>query len=390
MIELKQRIHYHLSIECVDRLFSHEHQRHMKDRQDKRTDSLIAAIIQAEDNVQECHEAFNEELHQQSAELTGKQIDLLYRRFKAIDRKLRDQHQLRIQSLLLQAYSSTIDSGEAIESSPSFVTTFVSYSPSLIMDAAAAAVHSFTAEQIQLLNRGPTYRAPCQINASSSSSSQLKEQLQQHYRSFQHDLNLVLNKFQVNPARSMFIHKEIKETYMTLFSLPLLASSSSPSTATAAAALHRRALYEKQVINSIRKQIQARNLILRRTADQNNVFYLGNRAIFEEKAHQWMSNTTNAVFEECHTIDDTQLQATQDYLMKVNKDINAEFDILFPNRKTHRDVLNKIWIETTTNVITKIQLPYLYFLPHVSTEVNTFEFNVDFTFLLSLYAFVEQ
>jgi len=373
---LKQRIHYHLSIESIDNsswnkhvLRSHydynDQQRQLRGIQEKRTDSLIACIIQAEDNIREHKQAFDEEMEQQSGELTGKQIDLLFRRFKLIEKKLRYQYNLRIQSLLSQSYFNGV-ANETNNNSSSIaaagvVATSTSYSPSMIIDTKTS--HHLTDEQIQLLNRGPTYVPPCQIYVSSSSSnSSLNEQLQKQYKSFQHDLNILLNKFQVNTARSMFIHKEIKDTYMNLFSVPL-----------SSATLHRRALYEKQLIDSIRKQMQIHDLILRRTADQSNTFYLGNRTLFEEKANKFMNTavTTGDLFELCHTIDETNLQATQDYLMKINKEINAEFEVLFPNKKIHKNILDKIWIETATT--SKSQLPYLYFLPDISiTEVINF------------------
>ncbi len=123
--------------------------------------------------------------------------------------------------------------------------------------------------------------------------------------------------------------------------------------------LHQRVLYEKQLVQSIRENLKANNLILRRLANQRNVFYLGNMQDFNEKANEYMTKTD--VLELCEIIDETNLQKTHEYLNQVIKSINSELETIFQNKKIYKDLLEKLYIDTA-----KVQLSYLYFLPDVS------------------------
>ncbi|CAF5065237.1 unnamed protein product, partial [Rotaria magnacalcarata] len=70
-----------------------------------------------------------------------------------------------------------------------------------------------------------------------------------------------------------------------------------------------RAHYEQQLIATIRKDLKTFDLILRRTHDQRNVFYLGDRKSFEIVSNQFMLETD--LFEIDMTIDKENVQATR-------------------------------------------------------------------------------
>jgi len=95
--------------------------------------------------------------------------------------------------------------------------------------------------------------------------------------------------------------------------------------------LHQRALYEKQLVQSIREHLKANNLILLRLANQRNVVYLGNIEDFKEKANEYMTKTD--VFELCEIIDETNLQKTHEYLNQMIKSINSKLETIFQNKK---------------------------------------------------------
>ncbi|CAF4805660.1 unnamed protein product, partial [Rotaria socialis] len=52
--------------------------------------------------------------------------------------------------------------------------------------------------------------------------------------------------------------------------------------------IEQRGLHKKHLVQSIRFAFDKQNLILRRTADNKNTFYLGNRKEFEAKANDYL------------------------------------------------------------------------------------------------------
>ncbi|CAF2924731.1 unnamed protein product [Rotaria sp. Silwood2] len=178
----------------------------------------------------------------------------------------------------------------------------------------------------------------------------MNEIIQKQYKSLQHDLNILFAKCEVNVALSTFIRNEIKKLFIRIFSISLPNS------------LRERALCEKQLVQSIREHLKAYDLILRRTADQRNVFYLANKNEFEEKTNEYMTKTD--IFELCHSIDEKNLQVTRDYLTTKMKSMNEQLQTIFCG-KQYKDIQKKLYI-----TIDKVELPYLYFLPDVSLKSN--------------------
>jgi hypothetical protein len=339
-------------------------QQQQQQQQEQLTDSMIAAIIGAEDTIREYRQLFDEaslqlyvmydKQKQQDIELT----QLIYRRLKIIDKKLHSTYTFRINSFLRNDYYHDDDNGsgggndgdseDRIDDQLKF-----SFLPSLIIDKSLhqQQQQQLTTEQLKLLNRGPTYVSPCQMYVASSFVS-MNEILDKQFTLLKHHLNILSVKFHINLSQSMFIQKEIKELFMNLFSKPL------PSP------LYQRALYEKQLIESIRQHLKMNHLILRRTANQQNLFYLGPMKDFQDKANEYMSSKANDIFEVNEVIDPTNLQSIQEYLVKLVKSMNCQFESIFTNKTKHRDFLNKLFITD----MTQIQLPYLYFLPDVSAS----------------------
>ncbi|CAF1671653.1 unnamed protein product, partial [Rotaria magnacalcarata] len=150
----------------------------------------------------------------------------------------------------------------------------IGFSSSLIIDG----IHQFSDKELQLLNRGPTYVPPCQISISSSDQS-IDDVVKKKYAPLKHQLSYLFSKYHINIALSMEIEQKISDQFTDLFSVPI------PSN------LQQRALYEKHLLQSIRYSLNANNLILRRTADNMNTFYLGNLQEFETKAYDYLSKS---------------------------------------------------------------------------------------------------
>ena len=228
----------------------------------------------------------------------------------------------------------------------------VHFSPTVIINTSVH--YQLTDEQLNLLNRGPTYIPPCQMYVSSSYTS-IHDMIQKQYKSLQHELNILFAKHDINSSQSMFLNQKIKDEFINIFFLTLPSS------------LYQRALYEKQLVDSIRQHLKVNHLILRRTADQRNVFYLGNQKEFDQKANEFMMKAVD-IFEMTEIVDPNNLQQTYENLNKMIRSMNSHMEKIFQHRKNiYKDLLGKLIITET-----KVQIPYLYFLPDLSKVKSSF------------------
>ncbi|CAF1515850.1 unnamed protein product [Rotaria magnacalcarata] len=322
-----------------------------KELQAKMTDLMVQSIIEAEHKIYENEELLNKEVQRVSVYnqatneglITKTMLDIINRRFNMIDKKYDSMLKFKINYYFRNHYDITTDTT---------ILSNIRFSPTMIM---ASPSHLFTDEQLKLLNRGPTYVPPYQAYVITppldESSSSINTMIHQQYKLLQHDLSVLYAKHNVNTAQSMFISKEIKELYTTTFSIPL------PS------GLYQRALYEHNLIQTIQEQLKHYDLILRRTADQRNVFYLDDRSHFEQKSLEYMEKTN--IFQLCEIIDKQNIQSKQEYLAKTINSLNQDFEMIIGDTKKFKDTLNRI-----CGKIEQTDLPYLYFLPDISQREN--------------------
>lgn len=306
------------------------------------SDDLVELILRAEKSSHKYQQLFDQEMSS-NQDLTGKLIHIIHRCLKIIDKKLHHMYDYKMKKTFNKKPSST---------------------PTFIIDTTLMS-HGLTYEQIQLLNRGPTYIPPFQMYIQSSTDEYLHKQ----YRYLQQHLTKLYTKFNINPARSMFISKDIKDLYMNTFSIELPTN------------LYQRALYESQLVNSIRQHCVTNNLMLKRLANQTNIFYLGNTIDYQQKVNEYFSQMN--VFELCETVvvnddDDTQLQQTYEYLHKIIRIINEQMDNILKKKKNSKDLIKKLHIDKS-----KVRLPYVYFLPEI-TKVTLLLLCFYFLLLLLL------
>ena len=124
--------------------------------------------------------------------------------------------------------------------------------------------HHLSQEQVAFLNRGPTYVLPGQLHRWSTLSS--NDLLLKQMAPLQRQLTRIFGKYPVDLSRRMHFEREIQQQFHQSFSKPLPTS------------IEQRSNDEKQLIQSIQHDLNQKDLILRRTADDNNVFYLSQRA----------------------------------------------------------------------------------------------------------------
>ncbi|CAF4915828.1 unnamed protein product, partial [Rotaria socialis] len=292
---------------------------------------MMKSIKEAEKKISQCELLFQQQQKLSQSILTSSSlIDILDRRYELCKRKLDCTEQFRLNYYLRQHFGQQSDE---------FNLAKISFSPTIIIHAS---MHVFNKEHLRLLSRGPSYVLSYQMTK--------KQNLEKNYKQLQHDLNLLFVRSNVNMVQSMFLQKKIKDLYMEMFSTIIPSKS-----------MYERAHYEQQLIATIRKDLKRFDLILRRTHDQRNVFYLGDRKSFEIVSKQFMLETD--LFEIDMTIDKENLQATRIYLTNKIKLMNCEFENIFVNTTKYKDELKKINV-----IIDKVELPYLYFLPDLSEQ----------------------
>ncbi|CAF1543899.1 unnamed protein product [Adineta ricciae] len=226
--------------------------------------------------------------------------------------------------------------------------------------------HLLNQKQIQLLSRGPTYVPPCQSRLPSSSKSITRTDIvKKQYAPLKHQLASLFSKHRLQIALSWGIHRDIHQKFIDLFDIPVPHH------------VQQRAIDEMALVRSIQSTLKSDNLILRRTADNQNTFYLTSNHDFHAKVNEILSQSSD-IYEFIVTIgkksteegddddddDDDQKQLPKDsqYLLRERIEaINFALETLKKRKALPDAVINKLFID-----LNKVKFPYLYFLPDVS------------------------
>ena len=154
------------------------------------------------------------------------------------------------------------------------------------------------------------------------------------------------------PPAAMIFEEKILRLFHDILSLSLPPS------------IEQRAYDEQILVQSIGIMIKMNNLILRRTADQQNRFYLGSNDRFQMKCDDYLKNINNhsSHFSLWKTIDSSEL------LPELNQWIN-EMNTIFNRMRDQHHINEEQWKQLRINP-SKKRWPYLYFLPHLSNNVK--------------------
>jgi hypothetical protein len=164
----------------------------------------------------------------------------------------------------------------------------------------------------------------------------------------------LFSKCYIDLSRSENIKSEIKKEFKDLFSISIPSS------------IRERACYERKLIQSIRYSLKKDNLILRRIANQNNIFYLGNMDIFRVKSNHYMEKNSD-IYAVWFTINENNQQYVRDEIEKKIQLMNLELEKLYTQKRLTQEIYKKLRVNTET-----MKLPYLYFLPDPSTVRTKF------------------
>ncbi|CAF1528890.1 unnamed protein product, partial [Adineta steineri] len=253
-------------------------------------------------------------------------------RFKNMDERLQILYDLKLRFFRQSIYSK------------------MNSSPSLI----CRAIHHLSSEQLRFLHRGPTYVLPCQMHLLSKSST-LHQILTQQIMPLREQLTKLFDKYSMFVSDSHLFQQRIEQQFFQSFSLSIPTS------------LEERVFYEQKLIQSIRTQLHKDQLILRRTADDYNTYYLGYQHEFQIKTNDYMEQ--NNYFEMITTTQD-EINAEQNQIIQKIKLLYSVLNQLTQEHLISTDTMRRFQIRNITN----IKLPYLYFLPEETPVLIHFLF----------------
>ena len=126
-----------------------------------------------------------------------------------------------------------------------------------------------------------------------------------------------------------------------------------------APAIHEQALNEKRLVRSIRQRLEKDELILRRTADNNNVFYLDQIDSFERNAILFIIETK--AYKIIEMVDQRRYdeQERQCVIDIINR-FNTALESMVQMKRLSSEQLSKMQVKQSN-----VELPYLYFLPDI-------------------------
>ena len=163
-----------------------------------------------------------------------------------------------------------------------------------------------------------------------------------------HQLAYLFNKYAINVASQFTIQQDVYDLFTKSFSMSLPTD------------IHKRAQDEQTLIHQIRSILKNNNLILRRTADHMNTFYLGKNQDFDRQADEYLTKTNH--YKVHFTInEETNQQAFRSEMNKLIDSINHALTILRRRNEVDQTLYDRLRLDPT-----QVKLPYLYFLPNVS------------------------
>lgn len=222
---------------------------------------------------------------------------------------------------------------------------------SLIIDPSVKhLLNQFTTQQLQLLRRGPTYILPYQLHLPSMKTSD-EERLKKQYGPLHQRLVILFSKYHIPLTQQENLKFELKKEFHHLFSTT---NTHLPNTKQLQGAL-----YEDRMVRSIRSTLKQHHLFLRRTANHQNTFYLGQQIDFDQAIYQFMSTQTDYTL--VYTIDQDNYQEINRKIQSQYRQMNLTFEIMMKEKHLTQEIYDRL----RTN-LDRIHLSYLYFLPELS------------------------
>jgi hypothetical protein len=206
-------------------------------------------------------------------------------------------------------------------------------------------------KQVMFLNRGPAYVSPCQLHTlsySTNTRNSLQQILQKQMAPLRRQITKLFREYPIAISRETLFDDTIQTLFTNSFSTAVPPK------------LKQRAEEEKQLIQSIRHYLKQNRLILRRTADDCNTYYIGSLEDFHSKSQQYIENSTNyEIHGGIHEDNDEQKQLD---------DILQSIDFSLNNLKERKLITEEQVLKLSLRHRKDIQLPALYFLPNMEHD----------------------
>ena len=278
--------------------------------------------------------------------MTTTLINLMQQRLNNITNRWRDLYHYRVDYYLRNAYDDTMTATNTNDHPQHSKKT-----DGFLFNIIIRTKHSFNNQPLQLLCRGPSYVLPCQMYISSSYAS-INDVIKRQYAPLRHRLTNLFSRYKINIALSMEIQKKVYDEFKHLFSISI------PSN------LRERALYEKKLIQSIRSSLQKNNLLLRRTADNRNMFYIGDRHEFQMKGEHYLDRSfvyKILIAKNDQLTHEEQQQERKSQMKEMIESMNLLLEELRKHKSLDNKTINQLRLDAS-----QVQLPYAYFLPDIS------------------------
>ncbi|CAF1506645.1 unnamed protein product [Adineta ricciae] len=370
LIELKQRVFYYKfdtfvkDVELSSLLSSASavtfNDKHQRLAQRKKLDLFASHISRAELKYYQTETKFKSEYKKmldnhrnlvRDKGMTTSLRNLLEQRLTNITDRLRTIHYHRINYFLRSSYGDWESKSQ---------DTQTIHTREFLSNVMIDTMHELSPRQMQLLSRGPTYVPPCQSRLSSFSKSaptSTSDIVKKQYAPLKHQIASLLSKHRLSIASSWDIRSNICYKFTNLFAISIPYN------------MQKRAIDEIKLVQSIRSSLKTNNLILRRTADNQNTFYIGNREEFELKGNKFLSGLEDVY--ECVGIigkdnSDHKENQIEDPLYLLSgriEAINFALETLQKRKALEKDTISKLIIDSKN-----VKLPYLYFLPDMLKE----------------------
>ena len=163
-------------------------------------------------------------------------------------------------------------------------------------------------------------------------------------------LTALFTKYPVDLARRMNFERELQQVFQSSFSVAV------------PPALQRRAIHENELVHSMLDRLNNDQLVLRRMADESNTYYMGDIDDFHRRSQAHLQ--TSNYYELIGTIDDDHHHSKEQHIHDIVQSIDQDLEKLYEKKLIPQEHLAKLKVSQRT----KIELPSLYFLPHLHRE----------------------
>lgn len=221
-------------------------------------------------------------------------------------------------------------------------------SPSLIQDTTE---HCLSIKQLDFLNRGPSYVSPGQLHLLTESSISMNDLLTKQYRPLRQGLTRLFTRYPADLSRRINFEQQIVKLFNECFgqNLPI--------------EIQQRSIMERQLLQSIQYELKKQNLILRRTADDKNTYYLGVFDEFQNKTKEYVEKSS------CYLCKDkiTEIFTEDAHFIEILQLIDTQLNRLYERRFIKKD---QLLLFLTEDKKANLKLPRLYFLPDTNNDIE--------------------